>query len=75
MPSNEAAPFAQTEYGFKWGAMEVTRRMEIDGRVCISVETTPGHAITVYASKTGRSLRVFNGRGHELKLTAEETPR
>jgi hypothetical protein len=72
-PSGLDAPFEQTDYGFKWGAMEVTRRMEIDGRVCISVETTPGRTVTVYASRTGRSLRVFNGRGRELKLETGDT--
>ncbi len=50
-----------TDYGFTFGAAEVTRMTSIDGNVCIRVETSAGKHIDVYVSPTGRSLRVFSG--------------
>lgn len=48
-----------TQHGFRFGAMVVARLFTIDGRVCIEIATDAGKSIQVYASATGRSLRVF----------------
>lgn len=69
----EPVPFAVTKYGFKWGAMEVTRVSEIDGQVCISVRTEAGRRIDIYASKKGRSLRAFQyGPRGEMKVSSPQ---
>lgn len=54
-----------TDHGFIWGPMEVTRTAAIDGRVVLRIETAAGQEVTVYVSRTGRSLRVFKD-GTEL---------
>lgn len=54
-----------TEHGFVWGPMEVTRTAVMDGRVVLRIETSAGQEVTVYVSATGRSLRVFKD-GTEL---------
>ena len=51
-------------YGFQWGQVAVTRTAEIDGRRIVTIET-PFRRMNVYASPTGRSLRVFRD-GKEL---------
>jgi hypothetical protein len=60
-----------TQYGFIWGPLEVTRmahfRMgEKSEAYCVRVRTEAGKSIDVYVSRTGRSLRVFRD-GEELK--------
>ena len=55
-------------YGFAWGPMSVTRVMEHRGQVAVDITTDTGKCITVYVSRTGRSIRVF-GDGSEWKLT------
>jgi hypothetical protein len=50
-----------TDYGFTFGACEVTRLAALpDGSVCLRIATTGGKRIDVYVSPTGRSLRVFS---------------
>lgn len=49
-----------TEYGFTWGAAEVTRLFEIDGRVSFQVTTEAGRRIEIYVSPKGQRIRVFN---------------
>jgi hypothetical protein len=50
-----------TEYGFTFGAAEVTRMASIPERgVCIRIATATGKHIDVYVSAAGRSLRVFS---------------
>lgn len=48
-----------TQYGFRFGAMMVTRLFTLDGRVCVEITTDAGKSIQVYVSAAGRSLRVF----------------
>lgn len=48
-----------TEFGFTFGAMEVTRLADINGTTRVRIKTTAGRHIDVYVSPTGRSLRVF----------------
>jgi hypothetical protein len=52
-------------YGFRWGQFVVQRVADIDGRKVIDVKTD-SNTVSVYASRTGRSLRVFKN-GRELK--------
>ena len=55
-----------TEYGFNWGAAEVTR-MFSDGRhgwVTIGVKT-PKHDIQIYVTKTGK-VRIHDADGEWL---------
>ncbi len=53
-------------HGFAWGPVEVRRVFEHEGRVCLEVITDTGKAISIYVSRTGRSVRVF-GDGVEWK--------
>lgn len=57
-----------TQYGFNFGVMEVSRSFSRDGAVYISVKT-PHRELQIYASPTGRSLRVFDYGKGEMKLT------
>ena len=60
-----------TEYGFKWGALEVERTMSIDkrsrvgsaGSVIVTCRT-PETEIQIYVTKTGK-LRIYNLDGTE----------
>lgn len=45
-----------TDYGFKYGSMEVTRITQVRGTSVIEV-TTPKQTIAIYATKTGQ-LRI-----------------
>ena len=59
-----------TSYGFAWGPLMVQRSGTIDrGRgPCRILElSTPNKRLNIYVSPTGRSLRVFDGKGRELK--------
>lgn len=62
------------EYGFTWGPLEVVRAAQMpDGSVALLIKTAT-QEIEVYASPTGRSLRVFkhrNGAG-EMKVVSDE---
>lgn len=58
-------------YGFAWGPLAVTRMAEINGRVVLSITTDAGREIHIYASRTGRSLRVFSPGGPEWKPTLD----
>lgn len=52
-------------YGFRWGPMGVTRLAELpDGRRALQIASDgTDDTITVYMSRTGRSVRVFrNGK-------------
>jgi hypothetical protein len=55
-----------TEFGFVFGSIEVTRTASLpDGRAIITVKSDAGRKIDIYASSTGRSVRVFED-GKEL---------
>lgn len=57
---------ALTHYGFEWGPMEVPRASIFpDGSRCLIV-STPFGKLDIYASPTGRSLRVWR-IGEELR--------
>lgn len=66
-------PEEDDRYGFRWGPLKVTRVSECLGRYKIVITTSAGKRITVYASKTGRSLRVFDGKGNEYRLSEGDT--
>jgi hypothetical protein len=55
-----------TDYGFKWGAAEVSRLADFNGTVVIRVSTIEDKRVEVYVSPAGRSLRVFQD-GKELR--------
>lgn len=60
-----------TQYGFKWGGAQVTRIAEgPKGTTVIGIGAAGDpdwkHAIEVYVSRTGKSVRVFR-KGVELK--------
>lgn len=57
---------AETKYGFEFGAVKVERIASHDGRVFIGIGPRDAgdgvYAIEVYASPTGKSIRVVNSR-------------
>jgi len=53
-----------TPYGFEWGAANVLRCFEHEGRVCMKVDT-PRASLEIYVTKTGL-IRVWKD-GKELK--------
>lgn len=57
-----------TPFGFTFGAMEVERLVKLpDGRTALRVRAG-NNIVEIYASPTGRSLRVWkNGDGMETK--------
>jgi hypothetical protein len=61
-----AIPYAETEYGFNYGAAEVTRLTSDDkkGWVLLGV-ATPKQFLQIYVTKTGK-VRVFVRNGGEL---------
>ncbi len=66
VPADLIVAFGElTEYGFKWGPMEVTRMAEISGSLNLSVKTVAGLRIQIFVSPKGHSLRVFR-EGKEL---------
>lgn len=69
--ASESVASELTEYGFKWGPMELTRLVSIDGRVWFQVTTEAGQQIEVYISRTGRSVRVFKRGKGELKAVPD----
>lgn len=71
MTSEEQTRYEETKYGFRFGALLVERAASLgDGRVCIGITTDTGQLLHVYASKTGRSLRVFTpGAGEWRRVT------
>jgi hypothetical protein len=55
-----------TQYGFRFGTLLVERATSLlDGRVCVSIKSDTGRELHVYASRTGRSVRVFTPGGEE----------
>jgi hypothetical protein len=55
-----------TQFGFRWGQMDVLRLGEFpSGHKVIGVETDFGD-LQIYVSKTGRRIRVFRD-GKELR--------
>lgn len=40
--SDEALPFTETQYGFRWGPATVERVISVDGHVVIAVRTARG---------------------------------
>lgn len=67
MSDKDEAPRELTEYGFRFGAALVERRMSLGGgRVVVTVKT-PKCTLNVYVTKTGK-MRVYFG-GMEVLLT------
>jgi hypothetical protein len=67
---------ADTQYGFTWGPLEVTRMARFKpGKdresYVVQVTTETGRSVQIYVSRTGRSLRVFDS-GKELKAEASD---
>ena len=58
--------FAVTQYGFQYGAAEVTRMCSDEKKewVCLGIET-PRDKLQIYVTKTGK-VRVWNKNG-EMK--------
>lgn len=56
-----------TQYGFRMGPLEVNRTMVLPEERPVVTVKTPYRELDIYASKTGRSLRVFEKGGGELK--------
>lgn len=57
-----------TTFGFVTGPVEVSKLYSTsDGSVAIRISTDSGKKLNVYCSPTGRSLRVFNGKGVEMR--------
>lgn len=52
--------YKETQYGFEYGAAEITRIWSDKGRVCIGIET-PRENLDVYVTRTGM-VRVFSHR-------------
>ena len=60
-------PLDLERFGFRFGAAVVYRCAELpEGRVVIGVKPDEGEELSIYVSRTGRSVRVFRG-GVELK--------
>lgn len=58
-----------TEYGFDWGPVSVERTCTLPGDRRVVTVRTEHRTLTIYVSRTGRSLRVFEGHGsRELRL-------
>lgn len=58
-PSDEWVQSAEeARYGFRWGPLVVTRLFESRGRRMLKVSTDK-HVVEVYASPTGRRMRVW----------------
>jgi len=60
-------PYAETEYGFLWGAAKITRVFsnERKGWVTLFLETPKhklGSEIQIYVSKTGK-IRIYSNDG------------
>ena len=58
--------FAETKYGFEYGAAAVERTWNQDGSVCVSVRRRTGpqpyrQQVSVVVSPKGNSIRVFRG--------------
>lgn len=58
----------QTQFGFDFGSMQVTRTSQDKFASVISVET-PKNKFSVRATKTGK-IRFYDNQGNELKLVA-----
>ena len=66
--------YAETEYGFEWGAVKVERIFSDDKKGWVTLGlTTPKHpyGIQIYVTKTGK-IRIFGNR--EWKCPAKEQP-
>lgn len=58
--------YRETDYGFEYGAIRIERITSQDGRVFIGIGPRDAKAcvyfIDIYASPTGKSIRVLNSR-------------
>lgn len=71
-----SAPARLTEFGFDFGSMTVERTCELDDERVVVTVKTPFRELSIYASRTGRSLRVFERGGGELHTPAsQDNPR
>lgn len=60
-------PCHLTQFGFRFGAAEVTRCCELPGgRVVVKVQPDRGEPLEIYISATGKSVRIFRA-GREWK--------
>lgn len=67
----ESIHFAETQYGFEFGAAAIERNWGNDGSICVSVRRRTGpqpyrQAVSIIVSPKGNSIRVFRG-AKELK--------
>ena len=69
------ADAALTRYGFTWGALKVERACDLPDDRVLLVVSTAHRSFDIYASKTGRSLRVFEPGVGELKVVPDQQPR
>jgi len=64
-PKTVPIPFAETDYGFRWGAGTFERGMSDDRRGAVwLLVTTPKAQLQVYATKTGK-VRIHDSEGRE----------
>jgi hypothetical protein len=64
-PDSNASQQGTTQYGFRWGPLEVMRLAEFPrakDKTCyvLGIRTDAGTYIDVYVSDTGRSIRVYS---------------
>lgn len=63
--------YAETKYGFEYGAAAIERTWSIDGRICVSIRRRNGpqpyrQHVSIVVSAKGNSIRVFRD-GKELQ--------
>ncbi len=54
-------------YGFRWDHVTVLRYADLNGTKVLAIRINDTDRLEVYVSPTGRSVRVFDGKGRELK--------
>lgn len=70
--SDGKLPAEMTEFGFKWGPMELTRFFEHNGSVCFEVKSKT-REIQIHVFKGGK-VRIFTvRRGKKQRRDAEWT--
>lgn len=62
-----------TDFGFEWGPLAVERTSSLPGGGVVLTVKTDHRELTIYASRTGRSLHVFEGNRTELVPATAQT--
>lgn len=57
----------ETAFGFRWGCLVVSRCARNGHGYILQVQTDVGKSIEIYVSRAGRSIRVLDSKGKELK--------